>query len=133
MAASAAVSFRPCIQPKRLRIAVRTALTWKRALDRGNPTPDNLADDFNRLGMTFWPDLDAVDLRSGQRKTTLAELNKWRNAIAHHDFDPSKLRSRTTVTLQMVRRWRSACSALAQTLDRVVGAHISQTTGTPSW
>ena len=121
------------IEAKTLRTAARTAFTWNRALDRGNPHPGNLGRDFNRLGMTFWPTVQAIDVRNGRRKTRLEELNEWRNAIAHQDFDPKKLGGRTTVTLDMVRRWRSTCSALAQSFDRVVGDHIKQATGTARW
>ena len=121
------------IQPPSARVAVRTALAWKRSLDRGNPTPDNIAADFNRFGMTFWPEVYAVDLGGAKRETALKELNKWRIAIAHHDFDASKLAGRTTVTLQMVQRWRSACNGLARSFDRVVSARITKLTGAKTW
>lgn len=121
------------IQPPSARPAVRTALTWRRSLDRGNPTPHNLAVDFNRFGMDFWPELYAVDSWAARRETALKDLNRWRNAIAHHDFDASKLAGRTTVTLQMVRRWRSACNGLARSIDRVVGLRILHLTGVRTW
>lgn len=108
------------ISPPTLRSAVRAAFAWKRALDRGNPHPGAIGEDFNRLGMAFWPAVLAIDARNERRRDCLVDLNAWRNAIAHQDFDPERLGDRVTVTLAMVRRWRSACRALARCFDRVV-------------
>lgn len=114
------------ISPPTLRSAVRAAFAWKRALDRGNPHPGALGEDFNRLGVPFWPAVLAVDARNERRRDCLLELNVWRNAIAHQDFDPERLGDRVTVTLAMVRRWRSASGALAESFDRIVRDHVSE-------
>jgi hypothetical protein len=43
---------------------VHSELTRERKLDRGNPTPGNIGTDFGRLGMTFWNDVKACDVRN---------------------------------------------------------------------
>jgi hypothetical protein len=110
---------------------VLPALTFERKLDRGNPTPGNLGSDFGRLGMTFWPDVNALHRRNSQRAKRLELMQYWRNAIAHQDFagNARHLGGRTEITLADVRRFRSACEALARAFDRAVLSHIKTVAG----
>ncbi len=66
-------------------------------------------------------------------RNLLDELNRWRNAIAHQDFDPAALGGRVTVTLGMIRSWRSACDTLAVSFDLVVGRYAVTITNTVPW
>jgi hypothetical protein len=104
-----------------------------RRLASGNPTPGNLGADFNRLGLDFWVAVLAADARTAQRREQLEELNAWRNAIAHQDFDPGRLGGRTRLQLREVRAWRTACDGLAQTFDGVMRAHIQTLLGIYPW
>ncbi len=61
-------------------------------LDTGNPNPGNIGSDFNRLGLLFWPAVEADHLRNPHRLRALEKLNRWRNAIAHNRFAPDMLR-----------------------------------------
>ena len=63
-------------------------LIWNRGLGRGNPHPAAIGADFGRLGIGFWPAVDALDVRNERRRESLQELVDWRNAIAHQDFEP---------------------------------------------
>src|SRR5713226_2645578 len=79
------------VSPARLRVALRAEFLLNRKLDKGNPNPGNIGSDFSRLGLKLWTDVYAHDPRNQPRKILLEELNEWRNAIVHQDFDPSKL------------------------------------------
>src|SRR4051812_22747010 len=87
----------PSVTPTLLHAALRTTLLLDRKLDKGNPNPGNIGPDFNRLGIPFWPSVLSHDRRNERRRNQLEELNAWRNAIAHQDFDPAKLSGNTTV------------------------------------
>lgn len=118
--------------PPPLRAVVREQFTVGLKLNHGNPAPGNLGADFGRLGFKLWDQLKAHHPRNAARKDALDELNDWRNAIAHHDFNPTKLGG-TTVTLATVRRWRTACNGLTASLDAVVGTQIQSLVGAAPW
>jgi hypothetical protein len=63
----------------------------------------------------------------------LEELNLWRNAIVHHDFDRARLGGTTILRLQRVRRWRGACNRLARSFDEVMRRHLQNLTGSSPW
>jgi hypothetical protein len=121
------------ITPVGIRGALKSEFNWGRRLDRGNPTPGNIASDFERLGVSFWPRVEARDTRNTGRKALLEELNRWRNAIAHQDFDPMVLGSTTTLGLAQVRGWRSACQGLAAAFDVTMGQYLESMIGTIPW
>ena len=113
---------------------VLSSLTSDRKLDRGNPTPGNLGSDFGRLGMAFWPDVNALHRQNAARVRRLELMGYWRNAIAHQDFagNARHLAGRAEITLADVRQFRSTCEALALGFDRVVLAHIKTVAGRAS-
>ena len=112
---------------------IRRRFTGGRKLDSGNPNPGNLGTDFEFFGFKLWDALEAHDPKNSDRNKVLANLNVWRNAIAHQNFTDKALGGRTTVRLNDVRKWRSACEELAIDLDAVVGAQIAIITGAPTW
>jgi len=111
----------------------RLQLTTGRKLDSGNPNPANIGSDFGRLGIDFRPEVLAADHRNAARRLSLEALNRWRNAIAHQDFDALSLAGRTELQLAEVRRWRAACNALARQFDAVVGRHLATIQGMAPW
>jgi hypothetical protein len=113
-----------------LRPVIQTALVQGRKLDAGNPNPGNLGSDFARLGMQFWPAVNALDHRNPGRQQSLETLNKWRNAIAHQDWTNV---GNANLRLAQVRHWRSACVALADGFDRAVGTYLGGLVGAPPW
>lgn len=123
--------------PEDHRPSFRAAATADRPLGRGNATASAIGAAFGRLAIQIWPLADAQTPRTATRRERLEQLNTWRNAIAHQDFQLSdELRRRitgTTCTLVWVRRWRTACDGLVATFDEVVGARIAQITGAPPW
>ena len=117
-----------------LRAMCRSSLVMSRKLDRGNPNPGNIGSDFNRLGLSCWPLVDAHRSQNPQRRTLLEELNDWRNAIAHQDFSPAMLRGgRPILQLSQVQGWRKACDGLARSFDEIMRSHIVSKTGTIPW
>ena len=118
--------------PATLRNVLRLEFTLARKLDTGNPTAGNLGSDFGRLGLRFWPRINALNARNKDRQEKLERLCKWRNAIAHQDIDPSKLEPKT-LQLRTLRSWRRACNGLAQSFDNAMHSHISALLGSAPW
>jgi hypothetical protein len=115
-----------------LRTAVRNALIEGRKLDKGNPNPGNIGADFNRFGLPFWDEVKNLDVRNVGRRNHLTDLNKWRNAIAHQDFDPRVLGA-TVLRIATVREWRSACTQLANGFDEAMFSHFLAINGDSPW
>ena len=99
-------------------------LTNKMALDHGNPNLANSNSDFNRFG--FILDLPGAHPSNPTRIENLADLNKWRNAAAHHGNPPTKGKPPTIIplTLRSIRNWRNSCSGLAVSLDGIMYNHL---------
>jgi RiboL-PSP-HEPN len=116
------------------QLLIRAEFTRNRRVDRGNAQPASLEEDFGRFGMTkFWGELQKVDARSTIWKDQLENLNHWRNAIAHQDFDPTKLGGTTNLRLATVRRWHAGCRRLARTIDEAMRRQLQVVTGTFPW
>jgi hypothetical protein len=118
--------------PANLWDTFKAALVWNRRLDTGNPNPGNIGSDFNRFDLIFWDDVRTVDARNHGRFHRLEELNRWRNAIAHQDFDPRVL-GPGLLRLEKVQGWRSACEGLAISFDRVLRVRLHRATGISPW
>jgi hypothetical protein len=121
------------LDPPPMRLVVKRQFIVGRKLDTGNPNPGNLGADFGRIGLDLWPGLLAQGSRTQDHRRRLDELGIWRNAIAHHDFDPTKLGGRKALGLADVRRWRSACAALVRSMDALVRAHLVGLVGVAPW
>jgi hypothetical protein len=121
------------IKPVSLQAVLRSQCRYGRKLDTGNSNPGNLGADFNSYEFEFWPALLAVDPGNAAKRNRLHILSVWRNAIAHHDYDPAALGGTTSLTLPQVRNWRTDCEALALAFDGVVRNHLQTTTGVSPW
>lgn len=119
--------------PVHQRVIVIDEFTWSRQLDRGNANPSALGSDFGRLGLEFWASVDRADPDGPAFRLWLEELNAWRNAIVHADYDPTRLGGTIILRLAQVRRWRSNCRRLVRVFDQVVADHLHQTTGSRPW
>jgi hypothetical protein len=115
-----------------LHTVFRNALFAARKLDRGNPNPGNIGADFAAFGFDFWPAVALLDSNASQRRLALQELNDWRNAIAHQDFDPGRL-GQKTLQLVVIRRWRRTCQQLALSIDEVLRQQLHVLTGVQPW
>jgi hypothetical protein len=117
--------------PAPLQNFLRVEFLWNRTLDRGNPNPGNTGQDFNRLGIQFWPAVRARHANHGRRQQLLQELVDWRNAIAHQDFGP--VGGNPTLHLTRVRTWRRAVGALADAFDGAMYDYLSSLLGGAPW
>jgi len=116
------------------RATVKRQLLANRQLDHGNANQTTVGGDFGKLGVPdFWASVDVAAAGNDQRRQVLDRLNAWRNAIAHQDFDPTRLGGTTTLRLAIVQRWRRACRRLARSIDGVVRDHIRAVTGSWPW
>lgn len=116
-----------------IRLIVYSSLVDGRKLNWGNANAGNIGADYARIGLDIWSGVHASSARSRQRQQKLEELNLWRNAVAHHDFNKARLAGRTQLTLSEVREWRRACNALALDFDRVARAYLIGITGQAPW
>jgi len=121
------------VAPAVFQWVLRAEFLFNRSLDRGNAHPGAIGSDFNRLGVEFWPLVYAHYPRNDRRKEQLVQLNEWRNAIAHQDFDPVVLGGTTVLHLPQVRRWRRTCNRLALSFDNVMQGHLTAITGVSPW
>jgi len=121
------------VNPTGLQTVLRAEFTLHRKLDRGNPSPGNIGADFARHGTNFWDEVQTHNRRNPLRMKHLEDLNNWRNAIAHQDFDPSKLGRIIVLRIRRIRTWRVACERLAISFDEILRQHIRRLIGTSPW
>lgn len=121
------------ITPQSIQLTLRAEFLLHRRLDQANPNPGNIGADFNRFGLRFWPEVITCDRRNARRRDYLENLNVWRNAIAHQDFDPDKLGGKKTPQLGMVRTWRKACDGLTEAFDSVIRSYLFSILGHSPW
>ncbi len=119
------------LAPPVMRPIVQNLFVQGRKLDQGNPNPGNLGSDFARLGLAFKPALLAQSARNADRMAALEELNEWRNAVAHQDWN--KVGGSKIIWLKTIQGWRRNCRALASQFDAVVGDHLLGLLGTKPW
>ena len=119
------------------RDVLAAALTARRELDKGNPTPGNIGNDFNRFGDKWWDAVYAHDRRNESRRKKLETMNLWRNAIAHQDFAGGGLdldrAQRRALRLADVKAWRTAAAGLAVSFDAVAADRVKAIVGRPAW
>lgn len=112
---------------------LRLRLMAGRKLDKGNPNPGNIGEDFRFFDLDLWAAVHSAGVMNRRRRQYLEDLNVWRNAIAHQDFTDQRLQGRTAVRLSDVQRWRRACDGLAAEFDAVVAAHLGTILGANPW
>lgn len=114
------------------------ALTRGRQIDRANANPGSIGSDFKSFDLDIWEKARELDKRTQARQRTLEQLNIWRNAIAHQDFDftahqREMLGHRTRVGLTEARAFRCACDQLAISVDNVLARHLAPIVGERPW
>lgn len=97
-----------------LQVLIQNQFTEHRRLDHGNPSLQNIREDFERFDFAL--DLGAADPLNPARITHLGSLNRWRNAAAHHGNLPPG----PPLTLPNLRSWWASCDGLATSLDGIL-------------
>lgn len=101
------------------------------ALEKGNPSHENIKRDFNRFG--FLLDLPTADAANAQRLTDLGHLNEWRNKAAHQGTKALGGGVPATLTLPIIQAWRASCDGLATSLDGIMNAELLRIMGVAPW
>lgn len=113
-------------------------LARNRRLDRGNASAGSIGADFKAFDLDIWDAAKRVDARTARRARRLDQLNVWRNAIAHQDFDFSQHQRELVgdpvrLGLDDVRAFRSSCNGLATTFDSALAGHLETIVGGRPW
>ncbi len=103
--------------------------TAHRALDRGNPTVDNIAKDFDRFGFDLRAKIN-TDPANVLRRQQLAALNQWRNVAAHQG---TTLPAGGPLTFPTLQAWRNSCDGLATSLDAILYNELGNTLRRKPW
>lgn len=119
------------IDPPTRLFLVQQEFLRGRQLDRGNAQSASLGADYARLGIRFWPELQALDPQTPSYRVAPDELNTWRNAVAHQDFSSFPAGSR--LLLGDVRRWRKSCRALARVMNESLRNYLFSMSGVSPW
>jgi hypothetical protein len=117
--------------PDGLKATAQAQSSAKLALEKGNPSYDNIKRDFNRFG--FLLDLQTAHVANLQRVTDLGHLNDWRNKAAHQGTQPLGGGVPTALTLPIVQGWRASCDVLAVSLDGIMYAELLRIMATAPW
>lgn len=117
--------------PATLIAVVKPLMTSNRRIDRGNPDPSALGEDFGRFGLSWWTALAAHDPLTPSRQEHLQRLTIARNGIAHADENKlDRLRADGfPMTLHTVRRWHRAVDRLTVTMDSTLRDHLGEVFG----
>lgn len=111
----------------RLRRVIAEQFAAHRKLDHGNPNIQNLGIDFGRFGFSL--DLAAADPANLPRVAHLGQLNKWRNAAAHHGNIPAG----APLDIPTLRSWRTSCEGLATSLDGIMYTELRRILRRQPW
>ena len=117
--------------PLGLKVTAQTQFAAQLALEKGNPTYDNIKRDFNRFG--FLLNLQGAHPLGPQRITDLSHLNEWRNKAAHQGTQPLGSGVPASLTLPLVQGWRTSCDGLATSLDGIMYAELLRMMGVAPW
>jgi len=117
--------------PFRLQATAQAQFSAQLALEKGNPTYDNIKKDFNRFGLLL--NLHAAHPAGTQQVTDLGHLNAWRNRAAHQGTKPLGIGVPPALTLPIVQGWRASCEGLATSLDGIMRVELLRITGTAPW
>jgi hypothetical protein len=129
----AAIAALEAAVPPAMARTVADEFRLNRQLDRANANPSTLGSDFGRFGLVLWSEVDAIDPRGPSLRRLLDEMNAWRNAVAHSDFNRARLGGTMSLPIRRVRRWRTACHRLARRLDAVVRDRLTTLIGIRPW
>ncbi len=117
--------------PVGLQATAQAQCSAQTALEKGNPTHDNVTRDFNRFG--FRLNLQGAQPSGWQQVTDLGHLNDWRNKAAHQGRQPLGGGVPTILTLPIVRVWKTSCDGLATSLDGIMRAELLRMMGVAPW
>jgi len=116
--------------PAGLQATAQAQFFVQLALEKGNPSHDNIKRDFSRFG--FLLNLTA-HAAGHQQVTDLGHLNDWRNKAAHQGTQPLGGGVPGVLTLPIVQGWRASCDGLATSLDGIMAVEMLRIMGVAPW
>ena len=121
--------------PVGMRLLAQKQFTASLALEKGNPSHENLVRDFNRFGfdLNFTATHVTDHVVNGPRITALGHLQAWRNRAVHQGTGTLGGGVPLALTLAIIRDWRAACNGLAASLDDIMYQHLTGVLGVPAW
>lgn len=101
---------------------------------KGNAHPEQIVNDFGRLGLQLWKRCEAADIRTTARVEHVKDLLLARDGVAHSNADKiGSLESRgIRIDLRRYTRWHRAVKCLIETVDGVMAGHLSNAFGVPA-
>ena len=117
--------------PAGLQQAIQTQCNSQLALEKSNPSYDNIRKDFFRFQIEL--NLRAVHPNGDRDLTDLNHLNNWRNRAAHQATTSLPPGTPLALNLTLIQKWAAACSSLANSMDSVVRMKLFDLVGTYPW
>ena len=117
--------------PIEMRATAQAQFRTQLALEKGNPTYENIKRDFNRFGILL--DLQHAHPLGSQRITDLGHLNAWRNKAAHQSAEPLGAGIPGILTLSMIQQWKESCDGIASSLDEIMYREMSRIMSFVPW
>ena len=101
------------------------------ALEKGNPSYENIKRDFNRFG--FLLDLQGAHAIGPRQVTDLGHMNEWRNKAAHQGIQSLGGGVPVTLTVPIIQGWKASCDGLAISLDSIMRSELLRIMGVVPW
>ena len=117
--------------PVGLRATAQAQCFAQLALEKGNPSHDNIKRDFSRFG--FLLNLQAAHAAGPHQVTDLGHLNDWRNKAAHQGTQPLGGGVPGVLTLRTAQGWWASCDGLATSLDGIMRIEMLRIMGVAPW
>lgn len=117
-----------------LASVLQIGMSSDRGLNRNNAGKENLAKDFARIGLLFWPALAAqAPLLVPGWTADLKDMIEVRNAIVHENrAQLLRLQNRGLALTRSVNQgWHANLDQLAANMDDVVGSYLGALLGVP--
>lgn len=117
--------------PVGLKATAQAQFFHQLALEKGNPSHENIRRDFDRFGFVL--NLQNADPANPQRVTDLGHLNEWRNKAAHQGTRSLSGGVPGQLTHGIVQGWMASCDGLATSLDGIMYAELLRILGIAPW
>ena len=117
--------------PIGLMAAAQAQFSAHLALEKGNPSHDNIKRDLERFGIEL--DLESAHTNGTHWVTDLGHLNAWRNKAAHQGTRALGGGVPASLTLPVMQGWKSSCDGLANVLDDIMHAELLRMMGIAPW
>ena len=109
--------------PAGLQATAQAQFSARLALEKGNPSYDNIKRDFQPLRVSVR--FAGCPPGGTSTVTDLGQLNAWRNKAAHQGTQPLGGGVPAALTLPLVRGRRASCDGLAASLDGIMRSRVA--------